>query len=99
MKRLLFLAALLAGCSTSPPPSVCAPSTTDTCAATGTKPDVAKARAHLEAHVKYPAKRAEILTACADTPEFSAAEKQWIADNLPEGDYQSADQAIRALHL
>jgi hypothetical protein len=100
MKHLLALAiVVLAGCSSSPPPNACAPTSADMCAATATKPDVAKAKAHLEAHVKYPAKRADILAACAETPEFSTAEKQWISDNLPEGDYQSADQTIKALRL
>jgi hypothetical protein len=65
----------------------------------GTKPDVAKARAHLAQHVNYPATRAQILAACAQTPEFSAAEKQWLADNLPEGHYTSPDDVGRALKL
>jgi PBP1b-binding outer membrane lipoprotein LpoB len=100
MKHLLpLIIVVLAGCSSSPPPNACAPSAANMCAETATKPDVAKAKAHLEAHVKYPAKRADILAACADTPEFSSAEKQWIADNLPEGDYQSAEQTIKALRL
>ena len=55
---------------------------TSSCA---TKPDGSKAREHLAKHVNYPATRAEILAACAQTPEFTASEKQWLADNLPEG--------------
>lgn len=96
-----FIAALftvvLGGCSSSPPPQACAPAG-EMCSA-ATKPDVAKAKAHLADHVKYPAKRADILAACADTPEFTAGEKQWIADNLPEGEYKTADEAVRALRL
>jgi hypothetical protein len=65
----------------------------------GTKPDIAKTRAHLAQHVNYPASRAEILAACAQTPEFTAAEKQWLTDNLPEGKYASADDVGRALKL
>jgi hypothetical protein len=65
----------------------------------GTKPDIAKARAHLAQHVNYPATRAAILAACAQTPEFTAAEKQWLADNLPEGKYTSAEDVGRALKL
>jgi hypothetical protein len=72
----------------------CAP--TSSCA---TKPDVAKAREHLAKHVSYPATRAEILAACAQTPEFTAAEKQWLADNLPEGKYTNPDDVSRALKL
>jgi hypothetical protein len=65
----------------------------------GTKPDAAKAKTHLADHVKYPATRADILAACADTPEFTTAEKEWISNKLPEGDYKTADEAVRALHL
>ncbi len=102
MNRLIALSAALlvtalAGCSSTPTPQACAPQG-EMCTA-ATKPDAAKARAHLADHVKYPAKRSDILAACADTPEFSAGEKQWISENLPEGDYKNADDAIRALRL
>jgi len=63
------------------------------------KPDVAKARAHLEQHVTYPATRSQVLEACASTKEFSDAEKQWLADNLPEGQYASARGVVSALKL
>jgi hypothetical protein len=69
------------------------------CTEAAVKPDPAKAKAHLADHVKYPAKRADVLAACADTPEFTSAEKQWFANNLPEGDYQSANDVVRALKL
>lgn len=92
-----LLVTTLTGCSSTPPPQACAPAG-EICTA-ATKPDTAKARAHLADHVKYPAKRADILAACADTPEFTTREKQWISENLPEGEYKSADDAVRALRL
>jgi hypothetical protein len=103
MNRSLTLSAALfvatiTGCSSTPTPQACAPTTGDMCTA-ATKPDATKAKAHLADHVKYPAKRADILAACADTPEFTAGEKQWISENLPEGDYKNADDAVRALRL
>src|SRR5438552_2037025 len=87
---LLNLLALLAitGCSASPPPEACAAG--EICTAS-TKPDSAKAKAHLSEHVKYPAKREQILAACAGTPEFSSGEKQSLSENLPHGDYARAD--------
>jgi hypothetical protein len=64
-----------------------------------TRPDGSKAREHFAKHVNYPATRTEILAACAQTPEFTAAEKQWLADNLPEGKYANAGDVSRALKL
>ena len=61
------------------------------------KPDMKKVAAHLRAHVKYPATRTQILEACAQTDEFSAAEKAWAAAALPEGTYASADEVLKAL--
>ena len=89
----------LAACSASRPPEACAENSTATCTSSGTKPDVAKVKSHFAAHVTYPAKRADVLAACADTPEFTAAEKEWLASNLPEGTYASADDVARALRL
>jgi hypothetical protein len=82
----------------------CASNTTST-APTGAahpvvvKPDAAKARAHLDEHVTYPATRSQVLEACASTKEFSDAEKQWFSDNLPEGQYASAREVVSALKL
>lgn len=64
-----------------------------------TKPDSAVALKHLREHVKYPASRAVVLAACADTPEFSTEEKKWFVDTLPERTYGSAEEVARALHL
>jgi len=63
------------------------------------KPEAAKATDHLKNHVKYPTTRGQLLDACADTPEFTAQERKWFADNIPEGTYMSADEAIKALKL
>jgi len=64
-----------------------------------TQPDIDKTRSHLKEHVKYPATRAEVLAACADTPEFTPAEKAWFSERLPDGSYASADDVLRALKL
>jgi hypothetical protein len=63
------------------------------------KPDASLTVKHLKEHVKYPASRAVVLAACADTPEFSADEKKWLADNLPERNYASAEEVANALRL
>jgi hypothetical protein len=98
-------AALLVGCggSSSQPaaPSTAAPANGAAAeqAAAATKPDKDKLVSHLQNHVKYPVSREQLLAACADTPEFTAGEKKWLEQNLPEGNYASADAAISALEL
>ena len=61
------------------------------------KPDMKKVATHLREHVKYPATRQEILDACAQTTEFTEAEKAWAAQHLPEGTYASADDVLKVL--
>jgi hypothetical protein len=100
---LLTLASMAVGCggSTPPPnaPSEPAASTASTGSteASAMAPDKEKGLAHLREHVKYPADRKTILAACADTPEFTAGEKKWFADHLPEGTYTSAEDVIKAV--
>ena len=56
-----------------------------------------KVLGHLKAHQQFPATRAELLAACKDLMDFTDAEKRWVADHLPEGTYQSADEVMKAL--
>ena len=91
----LLLVAFDSGCGGTTPTT-----STEATAPASVQPNLAQMRAHIEAHVqKYPATRAEILATCADTPEFSAAEKQWFEDNLPEGTYASAEEVLSALKV
>jgi len=93
---LALNAALSGGCSSTPATEAPAKAATSTPAA---QPDAEKVRSHLKEHVQYPATRAEVLAACADTPEFTPAEKAWFSDRLPEGSYASADDVLRSLKL
>src|SRR4051812_11168000 len=93
----LFVCLSLAGCAATP--AAQAPTATPGATAAATKPEGAKAVAHFREHVKYPASRAVILAACADTPEFTAGEKKWIGDNLPDRSFASADEVVASLHL
>jgi hypothetical protein len=99
MKILVNLFACLALAACAAPAAQAPASTSSATAGTATKPDTAKAIAHLKEHVKYPANRATVLAACADTPEFTAAEKKWFSDNLPEKNFTSADEVMASLHL
>src|SRR6266536_1291954 len=84
------------GCAWSASPPAASPPAQ---AVAAVKPAREQTVLHLQGHVEYPATRAKLLAACADTPEFSEAEKKWFAENLPEGNYASADEVMKALQL
>jgi hypothetical protein len=84
------------GCAQNPAPQAPSANTAPSAAA---KPEAVMAKKHFKEHVQYPATRAAVLAACADTPEFSASEKKWLADNLPDRTFASADDIASALHL
>ena len=92
---ILVIGLALVGCASNPAPQASTPTAT----VASSRPDAAKAVKHMKDHVKYPASRAAILAACADTPEFTSEEKKWISDNLPERTYASADDVVAALRL
>jgi hypothetical protein len=94
---LLVLSLGLAACGGS---SSAAP-TTPSGASQGeaVKPESGAARSHFLKHVNYPASRSTILAACANTTEFSEAEKRWFERQLPDREYKSADEVIAALGL
>jgi len=98
MMKLMMAAVLsLTACAGTPPPAASSPK--EASASAAAKPDVAATKMHLEQHVKYPATRKEVLAACADTPEFTAAQKLWFEQNLPEGNYPSSASVMTALKL
>ena len=52
---------------------------------------------HLKNHVEYPTNKAGVIAACngmADAPKEDSA---WFAKTLPEGNYRTADDVMRAL--
>jgi hypothetical protein len=96
----LLLLTSVAACGGAPPGPATDPATIASPSSPATtKPASAAAKLHLEKHVKYPATRAEILAACADTNEFTEAEKHWFSSSLPEGTYASAADVEAALKL
>lgn len=62
------------------------------------KPDMKKVSQHLKDHQKYPATRADLLASCNELVDFSASEKRWFAERLPEGTYKSAAEVLKAIN-
>jgi hypothetical protein len=103
MRHILTLTLLttVLGCNKSgaesTPPE--AATSVEPASVTATEPDREKLVTHTRAHLELPADRAKILEACADTPEFSEGEKQWISEHLPEGDYTTPEDVLAALGI
>ena len=54
---------------------------------------------HLKSHQSYPATKDALVKECNDLADFSAEDKAWFMEHLPEGTYNSADEVIKALGL
>lgn len=54
---------------------------------------------HLKTHQKYPATKAELVAECNNLSDFSEEDKKEFLDKLPEGNYESAEDVIKALGM
>jgi len=54
---------------------------------------------HLKTHQTYPAAKADLVAACNELSDFSEEDKKEFVEKLPEGNYNSADDVIKALGL
>ncbi|KKQ41635.1 MAG: hypothetical protein US60_C0033G0006 [Microgenomates group bacterium GW2011_GWC1_37_8] len=54
---------------------------------------------HLKTHQKYPATRDELVKECDNLSDFDEEDKKWFMEHLPEGDYNSAEEVMKALGL
>lgn len=59
--------------------------------------NVEAAKQHIRDHATYPATAADLKEACNNLSDFSAEDKQWFMDTLPDGTYNSADEVMKAL--
>lgn len=55
--------------------------------------DTDKFKQHLREHMTFPATKQQILESCENLSQdnFSEEDKKWLIDNLPEGEYSSAE--------
>ncbi|NRA35387.1 MAG: hypothetical protein HRU17_18820 [Polyangiaceae bacterium] len=105
MKTLLsalICSTVLYGCGGSTTPPATPQSGTiasDDDASEAVRPDTEKLKTHLAEHLQLPSNREQVLAACDQTPEFTAAEKLWIANTLQPGDYLTPEDVSVALGL
>ena len=60
--------------------------------------DKAAAVDHIRNHAGgYPTTAASLKQACNNMSEFSAEDKQWFMDNLPEATYNSPEEVMKAV--
>ena len=59
--------------------------------------DIKNAIAHLNEHQTFPATRVELVKTCNGLSDFSDDDKKWFEKNLPEGNYKSAEEVIKAI--
>ena len=52
---------------------------------------------HLKNHIKYPATKDDLVTACNNLSDFSKEDKEECAKALPDGTYFSAEEVMEAL--
>ena len=61
--------------------------------------DVNNAIMHLKEHQQFPATKEELVKTCNSLSDFSESDKKWFEDNLPDREYNSAEEVIKALGL
>lgn len=54
---------------------------------------------HLKTHQKYPATKAQLVAECNNLSDFDESDKKWFMDTLPEGNYNSAEEVMKALGM
>lgn len=54
---------------------------------------------HLKTHQTYPATKAELVATCNSLSDFSEEDKKEFEENLPEGNYESAEEVMKALGM
>ncbi|QQG43409.1 MAG: hypothetical protein HYW45_00110 [Candidatus Daviesbacteria bacterium] len=52
---------------------------------------------HLKNHQTYPATKENLIQECNKLSDFSEEDKKEFMDNLPEGNYTSAEEVMEAL--
>jgi hypothetical protein len=93
ISRTLVLVLALGGAA----PALTGVAHAETATAAAVRPDLDKVAQHLRDHQTFPANRAQLLAACKGLIDFSAGEKRWFADHLPEGTYKSPDDVLKAI--
>jgi len=61
--------------------------------------DINKMMTHIKEHVDYPATKKSLVEACNNMTEIPDDDKKWFIDNLPDKEYKSPGEVMRALKI
>jgi hypothetical protein len=56
-----------------------------------------KLRKHIKSHVKYPASKEAVVSACKGMSEIKPEDRKWFTGALPEGQYENAAAVMEAV--
>jgi hypothetical protein len=59
--------------------------------------DHMRLRDHITKHVKYPATKQELVSACKGMKEVKADDKKWFAETLADRTYDTSDEVVKAV--
>jgi hypothetical protein len=59
--------------------------------------DTENIKKHIREDVEYPTTAMALKEACNNLEDFSAEDKKWFTDTLPEGTYNTPEDVVKAL--
>jgi hypothetical protein len=63
------------------------------------KSEMKELMSHLQNHIMYPASKRTIVESCNKMEHVPSSTRMWVEENLPEGTYMSADEAVMKLGI
>ena len=52
---------------------------------------------HIKHHIKYPANKTQVVSACNNMSDVPSADKEFVSKSLPESNFKGPEDVVRAL--
>lgn len=56
-------------------------------------------KSHINNHVNYPTTKKALMEACNNMNHITDEDKKWFADTLPDGEYKTPEDVMKALGM